>query len=134
LTIAGLVAAAEAEYRGARRIGPVRHFVVFVVALALTLQAYIAQTHFHDALRSFSGTAGIADARSPAQSGTPSDHRSADCPLCQAVIHGGVFIAPATLLLNLPFLWVETFMPAFAAPDASIASAHDWQSRAPPRL
>ena len=117
-----------------RRIGPARRFVVFVAALALALQSYIAQTHVHDALRSFDGTAKITDARSPAQNQSPFDHRSADCPLCQAVIHGGVFITPATLFLNLPFLWVETFRPAFTAPDASIASAHDWQSRAPPRL
>jgi hypothetical protein len=129
-----LVTAAGAKYRGVRRIGPARRLVVFVVALALALQAYIAQTHLHDTFRSLGGTAKIADTRSPGQTQSPFDHRSADCPLCQAVIHGGVFITPATLLLNLPFLWVETFMPAFTAPDASIASAHDWQSRAPPRL
>jgi hypothetical protein len=134
LTIAGLVTAAGANYRGVRRIGPARRFVVFVAILALALQSYIAQTHVHDALRSFDGTAKIADTRSPAQNQSPLDHRAADCPLCQAVIHGGVFITPATQLLNLPFLWVETFMPAFTAPDASIASAHDWRSRAPPRL
>jgi hypothetical protein len=134
LTIVGLVTAAGAKYRGVRRIGLARRLVVFVAALAITLQAYVAQTHRHDTFRSFDGTAKIADARSPAQNGSPFDHRSADCPLCQAVIHGGVFITPAILLLNLPFLWVETFMPAFTAPDASIASAHDWQSRAPPHL
>jgi hypothetical protein len=134
MTIAGLVAAAEAKSRGVRRIGPARRFVVFVAALALTLQSYIAQTHQHDAVRNFGGMAKIADTRSPAPNQSPFDHRSADCPLCQAVVHGGVFITPAALLLNPPFLWVETFMPAVAAPDASIASAHDWQSRAPPSL
>lgn len=126
--------AAGAKYRGVRRIGPAHRFIVFVAALALALQSYIAQTHLHDAFRNFGGTAKIADTRSPAQNPSPFDHRSADCPLCQAVIHGGVFITPATLLLNLPFLWVELFLPAFKAPDASVASAHDWQSRAPPRL
>lgn len=113
-------------------MGPARRFVVFIAAFAFALQSFITQTHVHDASRSFVGFVKIADAHAPAQTRPPLDHHPAYCPICQAVIHAGVFVASAGLLLHLPFLWVRTATPALAAHAESVATAHDWQSRAPP--
>jgi len=111
-----------------RRLGPARRFVVFVAALAFALQSYIAQTHIHD------GVPGFAPRLATGQGKLPADRGQADCPLCQAVIHVGVFVAPASLVLILPFAWVKTDLLVFTARAASAAAAHDWRSRAPPRL
>jgi hypothetical protein len=116
---------------GIRRLSAARRIVVFIAALAFALQSYIAQTHFHGLPESMGGGVSIAVPHAPA---TPLDHRTADCPFCQAVIHAGVFITPTTLLLHLPFAWTKTAALVFTGPAASDATAHDWHSRAPPRL
>jgi hypothetical protein len=131
LAIVGSVAAARAEHSGVRRIDPARRLIVFIAALAFALQSYITQTHIHEASR---GLVKVTDTRAPAQSRTPIDRHLANCPICQAVVHAGAFVAPTNLLLHLPFLMVKAVMPAFTALAASIAAAHDWQSRAPPRF
>ena len=117
-----------------RRSGPARCFVVFIAVFAFALQSYVTQTHIHDASQVFGGVAKIAATQSPAPGKAPSHDNKADCPLCQAVIHAGIFVSPATPLLHLPFTLIETVVPVLTLAAASNATAHDWQSRAPPRL
>jgi hypothetical protein len=125
--------AAAAESLEIRRLSPARRFVVFIAVLAFALQSYITQTHIHDEQQSFAGIVKITTSQSPAHGKTPLD-KPADCAFCQAVIHAGAFVASATPLLLLPFVWVETVALVFTARAACDAAAHDWQSRAPPRL
>jgi hypothetical protein len=122
--------AAAVEFSGIRRASPSRRFVVFVAALAFALQAYITQTHNHDALQG-GGIVKIATGQAPGKT-APHDRR-ADCPFCQAMIHAGAFVASAVPSLLLPFVWVQTTTPVFAPRLVAGALAHDWQSRAPPR-
>lgn len=126
--------AAVAESPGTRRLSPARRFVVYIALFAFALQSYITQTHIHDGSQGFGGIAKIAATQPPAHGKAPFHDSKTDCPLCQAVIHAGIFVAPATPLLHLPFTLVETVAPVFTLAVASNATAHDWQSRAPPRL
>ena len=121
--------AAAAEYAGVRRSGLARRILVFVAVFAFALQSYIAQTHIHDAV--LGGAAKIADTQSPGKA--PVHDSQSDCPFCQAVVHSGAFVASAAPLLLLPFVWIKTIAPDFAARAAAHTGAHDWQSRAPPR-
>jgi hypothetical protein len=123
--------AAAAESPGIRRANPARRFVVFVAILAFAFQSYITQTHIHE-LQGFSG--GVSTTHSPAPSKTPFHDSQTDCPFCQAVIHAGFFVASAAPALRLPVALVETVALVLIAPAASVAVAHDWQSRAPPRF
>jgi hypothetical protein len=126
--------AAVAESPEKRRLSPARRFVVYIALFTFALQSYVTQTHIHDASQGFGGIAKIAATQSPAPGKAPFHHNKADCPLCQAVVHAGFFVSPATPLLHLPFTLVETVAPVFTLAVASNATAHDWQSRAPPRL
>ena len=105
-----------------------------IFVLAFALQSYITQTHIHDGTFGFGGTFKIEASQSPAHGKKPLDPSSADCPLCQAIVHVGLFVNSAPPLLHLPFMWVQTVALAFTAPSALDAVAHDWRSRAPPRL
>jgi hypothetical protein len=134
LAIAGFMAAAAAESLEIRRLSPARRFVMFVAVLAFALQSFITQTHIHGDAQGLGGIVKIATAPSAAQGNAPLHHGTADCPFCQAVIHAGVFVASATPLLHLPFVWVKTVALFFTARADSGATAHHWQSRAPPRL
>jgi hypothetical protein len=106
-----------------------RRFVVFIAVFAFALQSFIAQTHIHA-----ESLAGIVKTVSTTGKAPPADHSQADCPFCQAVIHVGSAVASAPPLLRLPFSWVETTALILPAVAISGATAHDWQSRAPPRV
>jgi hypothetical protein len=124
--------AAAAESLGIRRVSLARRMVVFLAVLALALQSYITQTHIHDA--GFGGAGKITTTQSSIPGKTPVHDSQADCPFCQAMIHAGVFAAPAAPLLNLPITLVQTVALVLAPRAVSSAVTHDWQSRAPPRL
>jgi hypothetical protein len=109
-------------------------FAVFVVAFAFAMQSYIAQTHIHAEQQSVGGIAKIVSTELASHSKTPLNGNRVDCPLCQAVTHAGAFVSPTALILHLPFIWSEGIALVDAARAATDASAHDWQSRAPPRL
>jgi hypothetical protein len=134
MAIAGFMAAAAAESSRMRRVGLARRVVVFIAAIAFALQSYITQTHIHHGSQGFGDSVKIAAAQSPAHGKTHPANDPADCPFCQAAIHAGVFVASAPPLLHLPFMWIETVALTYTATAASVTSAHDWQSRAPPRL
>jgi hypothetical protein len=133
-SIAGFVAAAAVRHLGIRRLSLARRLVVLVAAFSLALQCYIAQTHIHSLSRGFDGAVKTATEQPPAPAKTPIDHSPMECPLCQAVMHAGAVVVSATPILNLPLMWVETVRLTFAARSSSDVTAHEWQSRAPPRL
>ncbi|MGD0865105.1 MAG: hypothetical protein ABSA49_06075 [Rhizomicrobium sp.] len=120
-----------AELFGLRRSGPARRFVVFIAVFAFALQSFIAQTHIHAETPAPGGIVKNATTSSPSKA--PIDHSQADCPFCQAVVHVGSVVASAPPLLRLPYSWVETAALVFTAFAISGSTAHDWQSRAPPR-
>ncbi len=117
-----------------RHLSPARCVVVFIAAFAFAVQSYITQTHIHHGSQGFGDIAKIVTTQSPAHDKTHPDDSSADCPFCQAVLHVGVFVASAPPFLHLPFVWIGTATLAFTVRAAFGTAAHDWQSRAPPRL
>jgi hypothetical protein len=55
------------------------------------------------------------------------------CPFCQAAASAGSFVAPATIVLLLPWQNVS-LVPLFLASKTHVdAASHDWRGRAPPR-
>jgi hypothetical protein len=107
-------------------------FVVRLVAITFALQSYITQTHIHGVSHAITRIAKVADTKASGQSKAPADNSQSECPLCQAVTQSGVFVAAATLTLHLPLVWITTVAFAFSAGVISSATAHNWQSRAPP--
>jgi len=106
---------------------------MLVVVLAFALQSYVTQTHIHGVVPGFGSAANTSATKSHAPAKAPLDNSQGDCPLCQAVIHSGVFLAATTPLLSLPFAWVKTVTLAVSARATYGIAAHDWQSRAPPQ-
>ena len=124
---------AAAGYSGIRRTGPASRLVVFATVLAFLLQSFIAQTHVHGGFISPAGITRFAAHPPPAHGKIPSDNSAADCPFCQAVAHGGAFLASAPPLLFLP-VWIRYEAQFVTTRAIAVAATHFWQSRAPPRL
>jgi hypothetical protein len=134
LSIADFMTAAATRYLRIRRVGSVWRFVVFIAALAFTLQTYVIQTHIDGGSQGFDSTS-IVDilAKTPAHGKSPIDNSPLVCPFCQAIAHASAFFAPATPLLQLPVVWAECEAPSVIARAVAIATTHSWQSRAPPQ-
>jgi hypothetical protein len=111
-----------------------RRAVVLVVAFTMALQCYLAQTHIHSLPQGFGGAVRIATEQTPGPSKAPVDHSPMECPLCQAIVHAGAAVLSATPILDLPFAWVETVRLTSALRPSADVTAHEWQSRAPPRI
>jgi hypothetical protein len=122
---------AVARHSGIRRKGWASRLVVLAVALAFALQAYATQTHIHGLAQGAGVLAKVAAGPVPGKA--PADDSQADCPLCHAIAHSGVFVGAAPPLLQVPFAWVQTAALVFRARVISHRAVHNWQSRAPPR-
>jgi hypothetical protein len=109
-----------------------RRLVVLAVAFTMALQCYLAQTHIHSLPQGFAGAVKTATEQSPAK--TPIDHSPLECPLCQAIVHAGAAVISATPTLNLPLAWIETVRLVSTLRPSADVTAHEWQSRAPPRF
>ena len=121
------MAAPTAGFSRRRRLALAPRLVVLLTALAFLLQCLVTQIHIH--------TEPLGDAvklsASPAQGKAPLDHSQRDCPFCQATVHAGAFLVPAMPRLALGALSIIAVM--FLAMRATVtATAHNWQSRAPP--
>ena len=82
----------------------------------------------------FAGTAGVTLAveKNQQPDKLPPANDPANCPICQEMLHAGVFVAPgaaalqlATLVAVIDFVFVEIFA-------TTQTYAHGWKSRAPP--
>jgi hypothetical protein len=123
------MAATTAGYSRRRRTGLAPRFVVFATALAFLLQCLVTQIHIHS--EPADGAVKLSTALSAAQGKAPLDHSQRDCPFCQATVHAGAFLMPATMALLLT--QASVFIADFVAPrPTGAATAHSWQSRAPP--
>ena len=104
--------------------------MMLFVAVAFLVQGFAIQTHIHGEPAGFVHAAQISAPSGPA----PLDpYDPANCPLCQEMLHAGIFVVPVladfTVILN-----AVAFAPAYALlPHAVFMPQHDWQSRAPPR-
>jgi hypothetical protein len=98
--------------------------------VAFTVQGLAVQIHIHgDPLTALDHVTHVS---APATPGSQDPYDPANCPLCQELVHAGVYVAPAVsdfvVILN-----AVAFAPAFALlPHAATERQHSWQSRAPP--
>jgi hypothetical protein len=128
----------------ARRPGPTtkarharngwRRWIAVFTVLAFALQVQLIQTHFHPLFgnAAFGGTANSSVAQTPAKKNSPANNDPANCPICQAVLHGGQFISPGAVALALPSEAITLVPLAIAAVAAREIASHNWQGRAPP--
>lgn len=116
----------------AQRANVGRLAITLFALLAFTFQSFIAQIHVHTAPWAASS---MLDAGKAAQPGKlPASDDQSNCPICQAVLHGGQFITPSAVTFALPSFVV--FFVATGAQKVPViqAGSHNWQSRAPPRI
>lgn len=117
-----------------------RHRILaFAVALAFFLQSLVVQTHLHFPPGPVGTTAAAISKTVGLSLGTmspdlPLKGDPADCPLCQAGILSGAFIAPAAAIFLpvISFILFKLGMPSDGA--LSLRPSHNWQGRAPPRI
>lgn len=102
--------------------------IAVLAMLAFTFQSYVAQTHIHET----AAPASLMLIKNLGHNKSPVDNSPLDCPFCQAVAHSGIFFLPDAPLLFLSAQWVEMATPHFLLRGSSGATAHSWQSRAPP--
>ncbi len=105
---------------------------IWLLLAAFTLQAYVAQTHIHDAAPTSLSQTGITKSVSASDSKAPSDKSQPDCPFCQAVAQAGAFHLPGAPLIFLTASFITVMAPGHPAPASYDATAHNWRSRAPP--
>jgi hypothetical protein len=126
-----MTSAAARHWEG-RRQGLASRLVVLLAVLAFAFQSYVTQTHIHDDLPQSSFIVkAVGDA--PAH-GKKAPLNPASCPFCQSVALAGAFVSPTNVLFHLPLAWVLSVAHVFTARATSATIAHDWQSRAPPRV
>jgi hypothetical protein len=123
---------AAAKHLSRKRRSTASRFMVLAIALTFAVQSFLTQTHIHGASQHSSLATAAVDVKAVKEGKAPADNSRSECPLCQAIAHSGVFVAPATSLPCLSLLWVMAVATGFSSLAATYAPAHDWQSRAPP--
>jgi hypothetical protein len=113
--------------------------------LAFSFQSYISQTHIHVPGTSDLGISASFSVKSPvsadAKASVSKNKRipangddTSNCPLCQAVLHAGLFLTPALLVLLLPDTQSAVGPAIIVSSHSEGAPSHAWHSRGPPQL
>lgn len=100
-----------------------------LLAVMIAFQGWVIQTHVHaaDVL-----TVALQKAGEP-HAPQPVNDDPAKCPICQEMLHSGLFVAPVWLALFLIAAASIIVPPAVFAAPAFAAISHTWRSRGPPR-
>ena len=103
---------------------------MLLLALTFAVQGIAVQTHIHG--QPLTALAHITHVSTPPAPASQDPYDPANCPLCQEMLHAGVYVAPVAADF-LVILNAVAFAPAFAVlPHAATERQHSWQSRAPP--
>jgi hypothetical protein len=110
--------------------------LLLVTLLAFGWQSFVTQTHRHFGERVVVAglsvqSPGGTDARKSGQA--PADSPD-NCPICQEIAHGGVYLLPTPIALPVPAVLAAWFGVALLLALALQQRSHDWRSRAPPRF
>lgn len=102
---------------------------MLLLALVFAVQSFAVQTHIHGV----PALAHVSHVSTPARPAPQDPFDPANCPLCQEMLHAGVYVVPVVADF-LVILNAALFAPAFILlPHAATERQHSWQSRAPPR-
>jgi hypothetical protein len=114
--------------------------VTFLALFSFTVQSYLTQTHIHipPALAHLGVVGGVAG-KAPASKASnipkdkyPASEDPANCPLCQEIMHAGLYVVPAAAALVLPTVAAVVAVPFIETVTHFRAPSHIWQGRAPP--
>lgn len=106
-----------------------RRFLVAFLLLTLVAQGYITQTHLHGV---FPDSVASQSNHAPGHDKYPLNDDPARCPVCQQIVHGSQFVAPAWLTPFLLVLAISTIEIADVALPHFNAVSHSWRGRGPP--
>ncbi|MGN6149741.1 MAG: DUF2946 family protein [Rhizomicrobium sp.] len=126
---------------------PLRRALLTLFCLfAFSFQSYISQTHIHrpgtadfgigislSGKSSVSVDAKASAAKSEKSQQSPLNDDVSNCPLCQAVLHAGLFLNPALLVLLLPDTQSAVGPALIVSSHHRAAPSYAWQSRGPPQ-
>ena len=105
-----------------------RLLLIVCAALALFLQSYAVQSHFHERP--------AASVQSVSQSGKhhqPASNDSDNCPLCHS-FYSGQYVAPSLASWFLPLLAVSVIDAAAGVSPHYDTVSHSWRGRGPPHI
>jgi len=126
-----------------KKAGAWRPAVTVLVAFTFLLQSLVIQTHIHGAVVSRdAGISGVLAkisaafegedaAKAPAKQ-SPSTDDTLRCPICQAAQAAGAFLAPAALVLVVPWQNVSLVQIIVGERNHVRPPSHSWHGRAPP--
>ena len=98
--------------------------------VAFAVQGLAVQTHIHGG--PLTALDHVTHVSAPAAPASQDPYDPANCPLCQELLHAGVYVTPAISDFAV-ILTAVAFVPLFALlPHAANEQRHAWQSRAPP--
>jgi hypothetical protein len=108
--------------------------LIFFAALALLLQSYATETHFH----ALSGVPSVVSGsiHAPAQTGKhhqPAGDDTDNCPLCHS-FYSGQYVAPSLAAWFLPILAVSIIDATSGVSPHYDAVSHSWRGRGPPHI
>jgi Protein of unknown function (DUF2946) len=108
--------------------------LIVFTALALFLQSYATETHFHE----LSGATSVVSASIQTASQTGKHHQPAgddgdNCPLCHS-LYSGQYVAPSMVAWFLPTLAVSIVDAASGASPHYDTVSHSWRGRGPPHV
>jgi hypothetical protein len=104
--------------------------VTLFALLVFALQGYLVQTHIHGLPMAAQHTVQLS---APAGPGPVDPYDPASCPLCQEILHAGVFVTPVIASLPLQLDWIVFLARAVPPDPVTVRHSLNWQSRAPPR-
>jgi hypothetical protein len=110
-----------------------RLLLATLMACALFLQAFVTETHIHEAGISPANIISIALTGTSGHHQAPGRDDPAKCPICQQIWRAGQFLAPSwasplLLVLSVSYVEIATYeRPRF------ITISHAWRGRGPPQ-
>jgi hypothetical protein len=115
-----------------------RRFVSALFLLSFFWVSYVSQTHIHGP--SVTAAAASAIVKSVQLGGDRADQAPAkhnpddqdDCPLCQAVSHGGIAIVPILIALLVLQSVIQSVLPRPSGRPSINHFGYDHQTRGPP--
>ena len=119
------------SWRPVSRPALARLLLIVFAALALFLQSYAAQTHFHE--RSSVTASAQLQAGTGGKHHQPAGDDSDSCPLCHS-FYSGQYVTPSLAAWFLPILAVSIIDATTGVSPHYDTVSHSWRGRGPPRI
>ena len=105
-----------------------RLVLIVFAALALFLQSYAVQSHFHELSRN---AVSVQAAQQTGKHHQPAGTDTDGCPLCHS-LYSGQYVAPSFAAWFLPTLAISIIEATSGVSPHYDTVSHSWRSRGPP--